>query len=135
MDYGAPDIRRFLADVLPAAGNTPVQIAHVGGWGGLDAATLSTLGAFAEAIEANPGRFRHVWFDLAGVWTDKTPAADKQALVALIRRIGLSDFLPASDWTYNGDNFADYYNRVYPELPLTQKEWAIIPSNVAPYAR
>jgi len=29
----------------------------------------------------------------------------------------------------------DYYNRVYPELSLTQSEWAIIRKNVAPYAR
>ena len=135
MGYGAPDIRRFVEDVLPAAGNTPVQIAHAGGWGGIDAATLSALGAFADAVETNPRRFRHVYFDLAGVWTDKSSAADKQAFVTLIRRIGLRHFLPASDWSYNGDNLADYYDRVYPELPLTQKEWAIIRSNVAPYAR
>jgi predicted TIM-barrel fold metal-dependent hydrolase len=55
MDYGAPDIRRFVEDVLPAAGNTPVQIAHAGGWGGIDPATLSALGAFADAIETNSG--------------------------------------------------------------------------------
>jgi predicted TIM-barrel fold metal-dependent hydrolase len=135
MDYGAPDIRRFVQEVLPAVGNTPVQIAHAAGWGGIDQATLSALGAFADAIETNPGRFRHVWFDLSGVWTDKSSAADKQALVALIRRIGLMHFLPASDWPYNGDNLADYYGRVYPELPLTEREWAIIRKNVAPYAR
>lgn len=135
MDYGAPDIRRFLEDVLPSAGNTPVQIAHAAGWGGIDPATLSALGAFADAIETNPGRFRHVWFDLSGVWKDKTSAADKQTLVALIRRIGLRHFLPGSDWPYNGDSLADYYNGVYPELPLTESEWAIIRRNVAPYAR
>jgi len=135
MDYGAADIRRFVEDVLPAAGNTPVQIAHAAGWGGIDPATLSALGAFADAIESNPRRFRHVWFDLSGVWTDKISVADKQALVVLIRRIGLKHFLPASDWPYNGDNLADYYHRLYPELPLTEREWAIIRKNVAPYAR
>jgi hypothetical protein len=83
----------------------------------------------------NPRRFRHVWFDLSGVWTDKSSAADKQTLVALIRRIGLRHFLPGSDWPYNGDNLADYYNRVYPDLLLTQSEWGIIRRNVAPYAR
>jgi hypothetical protein len=61
--------------------------------------------------------------------------ADKKALVALIRRIGLKHFLPGSDWPYNGDNLAEYYNRVYPELPLAEREWAIIRRNVAPYAR
>ena len=135
MDYGAPDIRRFVEDVLPAAGNTPVQIAHAAGWGGLDQATLSALTAFAGAIETNPRRFRHVWFDLSGVWTDKTSPSDKQALVALIRRIGVQHFLAGSDWPYNGDNLADYYGRVYPELPLTQREWTAIRKNVAPYAR
>jgi predicted TIM-barrel fold metal-dependent hydrolase len=135
MDYGAPDMQHFVNDVLPAAGDTPVQIAHAGGWGGIDSATLSALGAFANAIQANPRRFRHVWFDLSGVWTDKSSAADKQALVALIRRIGLEHFLPSSDWPYNGDNLTDEYTRVYPQLPLTEKEWAIIRGNVAPYAR
>ena len=135
MDYGAPDVQRFVENILPAAGTTPVQIAHAGGWGGLDAATLAALGAFAEDIEKSPQQFRHVWFDLSGVWTDKSSTADKQALVALIRRIGPKHFLPGSDWPYNGDNLADYYDRVYPELPLTQKEWEIIRRNVAPYAR
>ena len=135
MDYGAADIRRFVEQVLPAARDTPVQIAHAAGWSGIDPATLSALGAFADEIEANPQRFRHVWFDLSGVWTDKTSASDKHALVALIRRIGVQHFLAASDWPYNGDNLADYYNRVYPELPLTQSEWTVIRGNVAPYAR
>jgi predicted TIM-barrel fold metal-dependent hydrolase len=135
MDYGAPDVRRFIGDVLPAAGDTPVQIAQAAGWSGIDPATLSALGAFADEIEANPRRFRHIWFDLSGVWTDKTSSSDKRTLVALIRRIGVQHFLPASDWPYNGDNLADYFNRVYPELPLTQREWTVIRSNVAPYAR
>jgi predicted TIM-barrel fold metal-dependent hydrolase len=135
MDYGAPDIQRFIAEVLPAAEDTPVQIAHAAGWSGIDPATLSALGAFANAIKANPQRFRHVWFDLSGVWTDKTSPSDKHALVTLVRRIGVQHFLAGSDWPYNGDNLADYYNRVYPELPLTQKEWMVIRSNVAPYAR
>jgi predicted TIM-barrel fold metal-dependent hydrolase len=134
-DYGAPDVQRFIRDVLPAAGNTPVQIAHAGGWGGIDKATLSALATFADAIEAHPERFQHVWFDLSGVWNDKSSDADKQALVALIRRIGPRYFLPGSDWPYNGDDLADYYDRVYPELPLTKPEWSIIRSNVAQYAK
>jgi predicted TIM-barrel fold metal-dependent hydrolase len=135
MDYGAVDVRRFIEEVLPSAGNTPVQIAHAAGWSGIDAATLSALSAFADAMAAHPERFRHVWFDLSGVWTDKTTMADKEALVALIRRIGPEHFLPGSDWPYNGDDLRDYFDRVYPELPLTSKEWGMIRGNVAPYAR
>lgn len=133
-DYGAADVRRFLKAVLPAAGNAPVQIAHAGGWGGIDAATLSALGAFADAVEASPQRFRHVWFDLAGLRTENASDTTRQALVALIRRIGIAHFLPGSDWPYNGDDLVDYYTRVSRHLPLTKKEWAVVRSNVAPYA-
>jgi predicted TIM-barrel fold metal-dependent hydrolase len=134
-DYGAPDVQRFLSDVLAAAGNTPIQIAHAAGWGGIDKATLSALGTFADAIEADPGRFRHVWFDLSGVWTDRSSDADKQALVALIRRVGPRRFLPSSDWPYNGDDLADYYDQIYAQLPLAKVEWMTIRSNIAPYAK
>lgn len=133
-DYGAADVQRFITDVLPAAAGTPVQIAHAGGWGGIDKATLSALGAFADGMQSHPSAFRHVWFDLSGVWTDKTSASDKRALVALIRKIGVDHFLPGSDWPYNGTDLADYYGRVYPQLPLTPAEWAVIRTNVAPYA-
>jgi hypothetical protein len=68
MDYGAIDTRRFIEKVLPSAGNTPVQIAHAAGWSGIDAATLSALSAFADAMADNPERFRHVWFDLSDMW-------------------------------------------------------------------
>lgn len=134
-DYGAVDVRRFVQEVLPAAAGTPIQIAHVGGWSGIDKPTLAAFGAFADAIEAKPADFRHVWFDLSGVWTDKTPLADRQALAALIRRIGLRHFVAGSDWPYGGTDLADYYGRIYPQLPLTPKEWAVIRHNVAPYAR
>lgn len=135
MDYGAEDVHLFVQRVLPALGDTPIQIAHAAGWGGIDRATLSALGAFADAAVADPERFQHVWFDLSGVWMEKSTDGDKQALIALIRRIGPHHFLPASDWPYNGTNLADYYNRLYPELPLTPSEWTTIRSNIAPYAK
>ncbi|WP_424681303.1 amidohydrolase family protein [Frateuria sp. YIM B11624] len=134
-DYGAGDVQRFLDAVLPSAGSAPVQIAHAAGWGGIDAPTLSALGAFADAFQAHPEHFRHVWFDLSGVWSGHGSASDRQALVVLMRRIGIRHFLPGSDWPYNGDSLAEYYGHGYPQLPLTQKEWAIIRANVAPYAK
>lgn len=44
-------------------------------------------------------------------------------------------FLPGSDWPYNGTDLAQYYSQDFTQLPLTAKEWAVIRSNVAPYAR
>ncbi|MBT0669829.1 amidohydrolase family protein [Novosphingobium profundi] len=131
-DYGARDVRVFLRDVLPAAGDTPVQIAHAAGWGGIDVQTLSALGAFADAIEADPSIARHLTFDLAMVWKADTPEADRAALVALIRRIGPEHFVPGSDFPFSGD-LADYYGTVYPLLPLTKAEWHTILTNHPAY--
>lgn len=131
-DYGAEDVRIFLRDVLAAAGNATVQIAHAAGWGGIDANMLSALGAFADAIEAKPSLRRHLYFDLGGVWDAESSDADMASLVVLIRRIGPRQFLPASDWPFASDLKA-YYGKTYPRLPLTDAEWATIRGNVAPY--
>ena len=133
MDYGAQDMLRFLERVLPAAGRAPVQIAHAGGWGEIDDATLSALGAFVAAAAERPERFGNVQFDLAGVWKATTPAALKMRLADLMRRAGLPRFLPGSDWPFVRD-LADEYGRVYPTLLLTESEWRGVRQNVAPYA-
>lgn len=133
-DYGSKDVRIFLEQILPAAGDTPVQIAHAAGWGGIDINTLSALDAFADALDANPEIGANLYFDLAAVWKPDTPADDRAALIRLIRRIGPSHFVAASDWPFSGD-LADYYGQVYPMLGLTAHEWEIIRSNVPPYAR
>lgn len=132
MTYGAADIRRFLAEVLPAAGDTPVQIAHAGGWGGIDEATLSALAAFADAKEAQPEQFSNVRWDLAGVWDTMTAPSDLRDLAALVRRIGPEYFVVGSDWPFNSD-LADYYSEIFPLLPLTPEESEAIRGNVPPY--
>ena len=133
MDYGAHDMRRFLDRVLPAAGRAPVQIAHAGGWGEVDEATLSALEVFATTAAERPELCRNVRFDLAGVWKKTTPDALKVRLVDLMRRVGLPRFLPGSDWPFVRD-LAEEYSRVYPTLPLTEAEWRAVRRNVAPHA-
>lgn len=80
-------MQRFLADVLPAAGDTPAQITHGGDRAGLDKATLSALGAFADAFDNEPALFDHIWFDLADEWKGDSTLTEGQALVPLIRQI------------------------------------------------
>lgn len=133
-DYGARDVATFVREVLPAAGDTPVQIAHAAGWGGIDAQTLSALGAFADAIEADPAIARHLTFDLAMVWKADTSEQDLAALASLIRRIGPEHFVPASDFPFSGD-LVDYYGKVYPRLPLSADEWHTILDNHPAYDR
>jgi predicted TIM-barrel fold metal-dependent hydrolase len=124
-DYGPRDVNIFLRDVLPAARGGPVVIAHAAGWGGTNPYTLNALGAFADALERNPALGRKLWFDLAQVCDERTPPADREALAAIIRRIGVSHFVAGSDWPFVRD-LQRYYAETYPLLPLTREEWRII---------
>lgn len=130
-DYGAVDVANFLRVVRPAAGDTPVQIAHAGGWGGLDGNTFAALGAFADALERDPALGRQLYFDLAMVFDQDTSQADLDRLAVLVRRIGVEHFLPGSDWPFSGD-LDRYYGQTYPRLPLSEAEWRTLRSNVLP---
>lgn len=132
-NYGAKEARIFVQDVLPAAGDLPVQVAHGTGWGGLDDATLSALAVFAEAIaEHRPGT-KNVVFDLALVVTnDKTDHAQAQRLADLMRQIGIRRFVLGSDWPalYTP---GQYYKLLVTQVPLRAEEWKQIFQNRAPY--
>lgn len=130
-DYGGQDVRVFLKDVLPAAGQQPVVLAHAAGWGGIDAVTLDALGAFADAIQADPKLGQTLRFDLAQVMTDKTSPDDRAKLAALIRRIGPDRFLAASDWPFSGDLKA-YFARNFAWPDLTAAEWGRVMSATVP---
>lgn len=125
VDYGAQDVGVFVDQVLPHADGVPVIIAHSGGWGGTNENTLSALGGFAEALERDPAIGRNLFFDLAQVFDDKSAPTDLEALVVLMRRIGIEHFVPGSDWPFSG-GLTQYYAQIYPLLPLTADEWSTI---------
>lgn len=124
-DYGARDVEAFVDQVLPAAGGRPVVIAHAAGWGGIDAATLDALGAFADAFEKDPGRVRNVRFDLAQVFKDNATPEDRARMAGLIRRIGPDRFVAGSDWPFAGDLKA-YFATAYAGSELSPEAWAKI---------
>ena len=55
------------------------------------------------------------------------------SLVGLMRRAGLTRFVPGSDWPFTRD-LVGAYDLTYPTLPLTDAEWWTVRRNVAPYA-
>src|SRR6185436_10190588 len=61
--YGADQARVFLSELLPAALDVPVQIAHLAGAGGYDDTTDAALGVFTEAIAKRDPRMKNAWFD------------------------------------------------------------------------
>jgi predicted TIM-barrel fold metal-dependent hydrolase len=137
-DYTRADAQRFIDQVLPHAGDLPIQIAHAGGYGGLDEATLSALSAYAVAIEHNAPGTKKLVFDLAVVLVrdaaDATNAELLKRLAQLIREIGLSRFVVGSDWP-SLCSPRDHNNLLESQLPLTSAEWHVILNNRAPYFR
>lgn len=124
-DYGARDVRVFLDQVLPAAGEAPVVIAHAAGWGGIDAVTLDALGAFANAFEHDPKLGQNLRFDLAQVFSDKATPEARTAMAGLIRGIGPEHFVAGSDWPFAGD-LKTYFSAAYAGPEISQAEWQVI---------
>lgn len=132
-DYPKGDVDIFIKRVLSHAGDLPVQIAHAGGWGGLDDATLDALDAYRYAIARHAPGTRNLRFDLAVVvvwpWTNRHRL---ERLARLMREIGLDRFLMGSDWPARATP-GDYNRLLEAQLPLTPREWVKVLHNRAPY--
>lgn len=120
----------------PAAPNVPIQIAHLAGAGGYDDPAIDqALSVFVQAIARGDARMAHVYFDASGVaglgqWVDKA-----NLVATRIRQLGLQRVLYGSDGAA-GENLRPREAwAAFRQLPLSEKEFATIASNVAPYMR
>ncbi len=132
-DFGAAQVNTFVDEILPSAGSLPVQIAHGGGWGGLDDQTIAALSAFSDAIAAHRPGTERLTFDLALVVVDDhTDAAKAQGFVDLMRKIGIERFAMGSDWPalYTPGQYVHLVER---ELPLKPQEWRAILAHRSDY--
>lgn len=87
-DYGRRDAEIFLRRVLSAAPDVPVQVAHLAGWSGMDAATDSAVQAFVDAIEAEPEAWEgRLYFDLAATAVPPERVRGDSAALAQARAI------------------------------------------------
>ncbi|HEY3038722.1 MAG TPA: amidohydrolase family protein [Pyrinomonadaceae bacterium] len=134
-NYGRDQARVFLSELLPAAPDVPVQIAHLAGAGGYDDLTDAALNVFVEAIAGRDARVKNLWFDVTTVVRSSiTP--DKAKLVATrIRQIGIGRVLYGSDAPAGGNLAPREGWAAFRQLPLTDKEFKTIAENVAPYMR
>jgi predicted TIM-barrel fold metal-dependent hydrolase len=141
-DFGPKDVAIFLRDVFPLAKGMTVQIAHIGGGGGVNSQILATLGAFGDAIARDPTATQNLIFDLAdvpgyvqGEKTSETRLAkpeDVAALRDLMRKIGLKHFVLASDWQ-KGLELKPYYDHLKWAMAFHNDEWNELAANEAPY--
>lgn len=128
--YGARNAEIFLHDLIPAAPDVPIQIAHLGGAGGYDEPAIdSIIAVFVQAVAKHDPRMAHVYFDISG-----GVAASKERhplIVQRLRELGLERILYGSDAA--GPIGGEY--ATFRSLPLTEVEFRRIESNVAPYMR
>jgi predicted TIM-barrel fold metal-dependent hydrolase len=135
--YGREEARIFLNDVLPAAPDIPIQIAHLAGTGpGYNEPQADqAVGAFAEAIANRDPRTKHLYFDVA-TNVDLNISVEQAKLVATrIRQLGIERILYGSDAASEGNLPPRQGWAAFRQLPLSQAEFWTIASNVAPYMR
>jgi uncharacterized protein len=133
--YGAAEARVFLSELLPAAPDVPVQVAHLTGSGGYDAATDSALSVFVTAIASYDSRMKNVWFDAAAVVRPDMTADVLRQIAARIQQIGVHHVLYGSDAAASPLAYPKAGWAAFRRLPLSEVEFHIIADNVTPYMR
>ena len=133
--YGVDAARVFLTELLPAAPDVPVQIAHLAGGGGYDAATDSALSVFTDAITRHDPRMKNVWFDATAVVRPGMSSDELQQIAARIRQLGVERVLYGSDAAASPLAYPRAGWEAFQRLPLTKAELRVIANNVTPYMR
>jgi uncharacterized protein len=132
--YGAKEAGIFLEQLLAEAPDVTIQICHLAGGGGYDAATEGALAVFAEAVQRKDPRIKNVYFDTSGIAIPGMWEKRADLLVKRIRQIGLNRLLYGSDAPVSGNSPREALQRWH-QLPLAQEEFRAIEANVAPYLR
>lgn len=130
--YGRAEADVMLHQVVAAAPDVAVQIAHL--WGGNGYAG-EALKLYAEAFQRRDPVTRNLWFDIAEVAFVAGDSQDVMKEVARrLREIGIGRILYGSDAALNGRlKPAESWALTRKKLPLTEAEFATIAGNLAPY--
>ena len=135
--YGRGHAEVFLNQLLPAAPDIPVQIAHLWGGDGFSEGAVAALVAYADAVSAHHRATRNLYFDvtqLALILAGRKEPLHRMA--TLIRQIGVGRILYGSDGPMFGNvQPAEAWAGFRREMPLTGEEFSTIANNIAPYVR
>ena len=130
-DYGAEEARIILEQLVAAAPDVPVQIAHL--WGG-EAFSEPALAVYAEAVASGDARFRNLYFDVAELALVVTDRTALQRIADRMRQIGMSRILYGSDGPETEAKAPrEAWALFRSALPLTDAEVRAIAANLAPY--
>ena len=131
-----PELARIvLEQVLPAAPDVPIQLAHMGSPGGEPDASTAV---FADAVVSKDPRVKNVYFDMTqNVLPDGSQSNERLAQWAdVFRRIGLERIFFGTDMTGPGGNPPprEHWKAVR-RLPLSDAELRVLAANVPPYMK
>ena len=135
LPYGRDEAAIFFNEILPAAPDVDVQIAHLAGAGGYEVPAGDQ--ALQVFVTRSPGRIRgrSGCGRRATVVFPKTPAELAALIAQRIRELGVQRVLFGSD-APTEDSFAPKAAwAAFRTLPLTEAEFQTIASNVPPYMR
>lgn len=133
-DYGRKHAEVFVENILPAAPDVAVVIAHL--WGGAGYSD-EALAVYADAVSAGHPSAKNLYFDVAQVsMVEGENEENLLKMTARIRQIGLDRILYGSDGTLPPGMpprlvWADFQVK----MPLSQSELRKIAANVAPFMR
>jgi predicted TIM-barrel fold metal-dependent hydrolase len=124
-DYDATHVQVFLEQVLPAAPDIAVQVAHL--WGG-EAYSEAALAAFAQAFRERHPSTRNLYFDVAEMWLADAPGV-QAAAAGHMRTIGMERILFGSDGKVSPQKAWQAFRAA---VPLTESEFRTIAGNTLP---
>ncbi|MGX7896647.1 amidohydrolase family protein [Tsuneonella sp. HG222] len=128
-DYGAQDARLFLDEIVPAAPNVDIIVAHLAYAGPGYSPEDSAMAEFAQRLATARPAWRRVWFDVAtDVVGDTTPEVAGQ-IADRLRAVGLGRILYGSDLTAPGGSIGEGWAIFRRRMPLTEAEFRRITSN------
>lgn len=141
-DFGRRDVEAFVDEVIPAAPDIPVQVAHMGGNSRFDSATVRSFDALADAMEEHPERMDDVYFDMGLVPFPEQRARGDTArqriyrrwnrrFAEAVRRVGPDRVVFGTD--YPEARPGQYARRLRQSLPLTPAEIQDLFDDRAPY--
>jgi predicted TIM-barrel fold metal-dependent hydrolase len=133
--YGAAQARIFLDQVLPAAPDVVVQVAHFAGSGpGYDdPPAQAAMAALADAIDNHDPHANNLWFDVASIVDRDTRPETAARIVKFIRQVGVGRVLYGTDSAQGANLRPREAWAAFLKLPLSPAEFAHIAANVPPY--
>jgi predicted TIM-barrel fold metal-dependent hydrolase len=133
--YGARQAKIFVEQLLPAAPDVTVQVAHFAGSGPgyEDLPAREAMAELAAAVARRDPSTRRLFFDVASI-VDRGIMPETAQLVAnLIRQVGVDRVLYGTDAAQGGNLRPRESWAAFRRLPLTEEEFARIAANVPPY--